>query len=167
MTNPKLMWLALAVFSLTSVERASADVIGFVITVSALPTTITQCRDPDAYLSTGVDQGWGIFIDTDASYQTGAGPGYDVLISIDIPPISTPCAPTVVSTEQAYSAVLKRWNSNISSFENSYVQVTLAFDFVNNKITVVVPEDGPLLGMSPNARASMRTVQVTASPLGA
>ena len=135
-------------------ESTAADVFGATVTVSALPSTFTQCRVPEAYESSTLDEVFLVLMDTDGNSSTGLD-GVDARIVVYERPLATPCAPSTAAVTESFLASLQQWNG--SFFEDSGVPVALMFDFGANKIEVDVPLQGPLLNLPAQAKFSVET----------
>jgi hypothetical protein len=130
---------------------ADADYFSATISVAALPSTITLCRDPQAYARDGNDEKWFVGVDVDNNAATGFA-GSDVLFVVHPNQLlDRPCTPTTVSTDGNVLVEFNYWDNLLKQFLRVDAHVSLILDFVNSSMTVEVPVTGPLVGLSSNS----------------
>ncbi|HEX3895025.1 MAG TPA: hypothetical protein VHW73_02330 [Rudaea sp.] len=128
---------------------AITNSLSVTFTVTALPTSIVLCRDPQAYAGVGFDEQFQVPIDVDNNQNTGES-GTDVLILLTTKSLGAPpCASSSpLDTANNLVAGLLIWNAAEMAFDDSGITPMVAFDFPHNAITISTPAVGVLAGLT-------------------
>ena len=152
----------------TASTSADATLIA-TVSVAALPTTITLCRDPNAYAAEGGDETWQMYINVDNKTTTGSpGTGYDAVIVIQTnTTTSSNCIPTMADTESSLIAAVEVWDASQGTFVLAPIAPTLSFDFSRSTMTVTVPAGGPFAGISSSSPVRVAALATYTGAAGA
>jgi hypothetical protein len=142
------IFLLLSITAAGRVESAITNNLTINLSVSYLPQTVVLCRDPTAYLAFGFDEQFEVDIDVDNNAATGLS-GTDAILFLATASQGAVCGPTTpLDTASNLTASLVVWDSSTSAFKTAEIIPTFSLDFTTNSISIAVPAEGPLSGLS-------------------